>query len=222
MMQWVSLPKLTYWQRPASTLAASLCSILGSVNLEYRIWDEWVNEWQESQAVTFHSVCLLWAALHWIKFRLILLSEINEHLPTPSPSSPFGNGRQDEEHPDVNAKDQDDLEDEFAQDRLAQVEGTVDNHGAELYEKHDQECFGHLVLGQRGGDVCCCRVFLKVEAHGVAVKGLPTIRAKPKAGLGPHLSKCGTHRQIGIYHLCVRIALRSECTVNVTGRARQD
>lgn len=38
------------------------------------------------------------------------------------------------------------LEDEFSQDGLAQVQGSVDDHGAELDEQHYQEGLGNLVL----------------------------------------------------------------------------
>lgn len=65
---------------------------------------------------------------------------------TPSSSSPLSDSRQDEEHPEVDADHQDDLEDELAQDGLAEVEGSVDDHGAELDEQHHQEGLGNLVL----------------------------------------------------------------------------
>lgn len=61
---------------------------------------------------------------------------------------PFGDSRQDEEHPEVDAEDQDDLEDELAQHGLAEVERAVDDHGGELDEQHDQEGLWHLVIRQ--------------------------------------------------------------------------
>lgn len=71
----------------------------------------------------------------------------------------FCDSWQDEKHPEVNSKEQDDLEDDFAHDRLSEVEGTVHNHGPELDQHHDQERAGHLILRQRWRDVCR-RVFL--------------------------------------------------------------
>lgn len=38
------------------------------------------------------------------------------------------------------------LEDEFSQDGLAQVQGSVDDHGAELDEQHHQKGLRNLVL----------------------------------------------------------------------------
>lgn len=60
--------------------------------------------------------------------------------------SPFGDGWEDEEHPDVNPEHQKDLEDEFSQHGFAEVQGSVDHHGAELDEEHDEERFGDLVV----------------------------------------------------------------------------
>lgn len=41
---------------------------------------------------------------------------------------------------------QSDLEDEFSQYSFAQVQSSVDDHGAELDEQHHQEGLGNLVL----------------------------------------------------------------------------
>lgn len=38
------------------------------------------------------------------------------------------------------------LEDEFSQNSFAQVQSSVDDHGAELDEQHHQEGLGNLVL----------------------------------------------------------------------------
>lgn len=35
---------------------------------------------------------------------------------------------------------------DFSQDGLAQVQGSVDDHGAELYEQHDKEGLRNLVF----------------------------------------------------------------------------
>lgn len=40
------------------------------------------------------------------------------------------------------------LEDEFSQDSFAQVQSSINDHGAELDEQHDQEGLGDLVLWQ--------------------------------------------------------------------------
>lgn len=61
---------------------------------------------------------------------------------------------QDKEHPEVDAKDQDDLEDDFAHDGLSEVEGTVHHHGPKLDQYHDQERSRHLILRQGRRDVC--------------------------------------------------------------------
>ena len=39
---------------------------------------------------------------------------------------------QNEEHPEVDAEDQDDLEDDLAHDGLSEVEGAVHHHGPKL------------------------------------------------------------------------------------------
>lgn len=72
----------------------------------------------------------------------------------------FGDSGQDEEHPEVDPKDQDDLEDDLPHDSLSEVEGPVHHHGAELDQHHDQEGSGDLILRQRRSDVCS-RVFLE-------------------------------------------------------------
>jgi hypothetical protein len=59
---------------------------------------------------------------------------------------PLSDGRQDKEHPEVDGQHQDHLESQLAQHGLAQVEGAVDDHGAELDQKHDQEGLWHLVI----------------------------------------------------------------------------
>lgn len=51
-----------------------------------------------------------------------------------------------EEHPEVDPKHQDNLKDTFAQQRLAEVKSTVNDHCAKLDEQHDQEGLGNLVL----------------------------------------------------------------------------
>lgn len=68
---------------------------------------------------------------------------------------------QDKEHPEVDAKDQEDLKDDLAHHRLSEVEGPVHHHRPELDQHHDQEGSGHLILRQRRGDVCR-RVFLRL------------------------------------------------------------
>lgn len=90
-------------------------------------------------------------------------SESKRYKMPSSSSLPLSDCRQNEEHPQVDAENQNDLEDELAQDGLAQVEGPVDDHGAELDEQHDQEGLGHLVILQRGGYVSCSRVFLRSQ-----------------------------------------------------------
>lgn len=67
---------------------------------------------------------------------------------------------QDKEHPEVDAKEQDDLEDDLAHDRLSEVEGPVHHHSPKLDQDHDQERSRHLILRQRRRDVCS-RVFLE-------------------------------------------------------------
>lgn len=54
--------------------------------------------------------------------------------------------RKDKEHPEMNAEDQDDLEDDLAHDRLSEVEGPVHHHGPKLDQHHDQEGSWYLVL----------------------------------------------------------------------------
>lgn len=53
------------------------------------------------------------------------------------------------------------LEDELPQDGLAQIQSSVDDHGAELDEQHGQEGLRNLVLRQAGGDVSRRTVFLQ-------------------------------------------------------------
>ena len=60
---------------------------------------------------------------------------------------------QDKEHPEVDTKEQDDLEDDFSHDRLSEVEGPVHHHRSKLDQDHDQERSRHLVLRQRRRDV---------------------------------------------------------------------
>lgn len=62
---------------------------------------------------------------------------------------------QDKEHPEVDAKDQDDLEDDLAHDWLSKIEGPVHNHGPKLDQDHDQKRAWHLILRQRRSDVGC-------------------------------------------------------------------
>lgn len=69
--------------------------------------------------------------------------------------------RQDKEHPEVDPKDQDDLEDDLPHHSLSEVEGPVHHHGAELDQDHDQEGSRHLVLRQWRGNICRW-VFLKM------------------------------------------------------------
>ncbi len=66
----------------------------------------------------------------------------------------FCDSRQDKEHPEVDAKEQDDLEDDLAHDRLSEVEGSVHHHGPKLDQDHDQERSRHLILREGRGDVC--------------------------------------------------------------------
>lgn len=66
----------------------------------------------------------------------------------------FCDSWQDEEHPEVDAKEQDDLEDDLAHDGLSEVESAVHHHGAKLDQDHDQERSRHLILRQRRRDVC--------------------------------------------------------------------
>lgn len=74
----------------------------------------------------------------------------------------FCDAWQDKEHPEVDSKEQDDLEDDLAHDGLSEVEGAVHHHGSKLDQDHDQERSGHLILRQRRSDVCR-RVFLEGE-----------------------------------------------------------
>lgn len=53
---------------------------------------------------------------------------------------------QDEEHPEVDSKEEDDLKDDLPHDRLPEVEGTVHHHGPKLDQHHDQERPRNLVL----------------------------------------------------------------------------
>lgn len=72
------------------------------------------------------------------------------HASCPHPRTkaplPLGDGWQDEEHPEVYGEHQHHLEGQLAQHSLAQVEGAVHDHGAELDQQHDQEGLGHLVV----------------------------------------------------------------------------
>ena len=54
----------------------------------------------------------------------------------------------------MDAKEQDDLENDFSHDGLSEVEGPVHNHGPKLDQNHDQERSRHLILRQRRRDVC--------------------------------------------------------------------
>ena len=49
---------------------------------------------------------------------------------------------------------------ELSQYSLTEIQGSVNDHGAELDEQHHQEGLWDLVVRQRGGDVCCSAVFL--------------------------------------------------------------
>ena len=82
------------------------------------------------------------------------------------PFLPLSDCREDEEHPEVDAQHQEDLEDQLPQDGLPQIESSINDHGAELDQQHYQEGFRNLVLRQGGSDVCCCRVFLKRDFGG--------------------------------------------------------
>ena len=53
---------------------------------------------------------------------------------------------QNEEHPEVDAEDQDDLEDDLAHDGFSEVEGAVHHHGPKLDQNHDQERPRNLIL----------------------------------------------------------------------------
>lgn len=66
----------------------------------------------------------------------------------------FCDSWQDKEHPEVDAKEQDDLEDDLAHDGLSEVEGAVHHHSPKLDQDHDQERSRHLILWQRWRDVC--------------------------------------------------------------------
>lgn len=59
---------------------------------------------------------------------------------------PLSDGWQDKEHPEVNSHHQDHLKGQLAQYSLAQVEGTVNDHGAELDQQHEEEGLRHLVI----------------------------------------------------------------------------
>lgn len=69
---------------------------------------------------------------------------------------PFGNTWQDEEHPEVNAKDKDNLEYTLPKHSLPQVNGPVHYHGAKLNQKHHQEGFRDLVFRQGFSYVSSC------------------------------------------------------------------
>lgn len=71
-------------------------------------------------------------------------------------SLPLSHYRQDEEHPEVNSKHKNDLKNDLSQYSLSEVQGSVHYHGSKLNEDHHQKRPGHLVLGQRRGDVCRC------------------------------------------------------------------
>ena len=60
---------------------------------------------------------------------------------------------QDEEEPEVDDEDEQDLEEEFAVDVFAEVEGAVEDHEHELDEEEVEELFGHFVLFQRAEGV---------------------------------------------------------------------
>lgn len=62
----------------------------------------------------------------------------------------------------MDAKHQDDLEDDLGLNRLPEVEGPVHHHGAELDQHHDQEGSRHLILRQGRRNVCSW-VFLQGE-----------------------------------------------------------
>lgn len=69
---------------------------------------------------------------------------------------PLSHYRQDEEHPEVNSKHKNDLKNDLSQYSLSEVQCSVHHHGSKLNEDHHQKRSGHLVLGQRRGDVCGC------------------------------------------------------------------
>lgn len=82
---------------------------------------------------------------------------------------------QDKEHPEMDAKDQDDLEDDFGLNRLSEVKGPVHHHGPKLDQNHDQEGSWHLILRQRRSDVCR-RVFLQNKTLNINTSFLDPCR----------------------------------------------
>lgn len=48
----------------------------------------------------------------------------------------------------MDAKQQDDLENDLAHDGFSEVEGSVHYHGPKLDQNHDQERPRHLILGE--------------------------------------------------------------------------
>ena len=87
-----------------------------------------------------------------LRFRLgqgELVTSTIRHVPLSDP-------RQDEEHPEVDAKHQDDLEDDLPHHCLPQVQGPVHHHGAKLDQHHHKERFWNLVFRQGRSDVGCC------------------------------------------------------------------
>lgn len=61
-------------------------------------------------------------------------------------SSLFCDDWKDEEHPKVDPKDQEDLEDDLAQYGLSEIQGPVHHHGAKLDQNHDQEGSRNLIF----------------------------------------------------------------------------
>ena len=61
---------------------------------------------------------------------------------------------------------------ELSQYSLAEVQSSVDDHGAKLDEQHHQEGLGDLVVRQRGGDVCCSAVFLGRQFSNKCIQSL--------------------------------------------------
>lgn len=61
---------------------------------------------------------------------------------------PLSHTRQDEEHPEVNSKHKNDLENDLSQDSLPEVQCSVHDHGSKLNENHHQKWPRDLVLRQ--------------------------------------------------------------------------
>lgn len=59
---------------------------------------------------------------------------------------PISDSRENEEHPEVNAEDQDDLKDDLSHHGLPQVQRTIHHHSAELDQHHHQERLRNLVF----------------------------------------------------------------------------